>query len=136
MSVQWGVDALCGPCRGTGVSHERKCLKCDGAGVLRGPVAVARRDDREASKAAAASLSSEAITAAQKHVLEILKHYGPQTDEDILRFNHAGFMDYGRLSPSGARTRRCELERKGLVYDTGRRVRTKTGRMHTVWAAR
>mgnify|MGYP001278623252 CR=1 len=38
-----------------------------------------------------------------------------------------------KMSASGARSRRAELVRMGLVKDTGKRRRSSTGRLHAVW---
>lgn len=129
MTVQWGVDALCRSCRGTGQRNERQCLSCAGTGVVREPQAVARRDDPETSVAAAASV--ERIRASQLIVLEALRYCGPMTDEKLVSLP----VVQRSMSESGARTRRSELVGKGLVVDSGRRERLASGRRSIVWMA-
>lgn len=129
MTVQWGVDALCRSCRGTGQRNERQCLSCAGTGVVREPQAVARRDDPETSVAAAASV--ERIRESQRVILDTLRLYGPLSDEGIWH----ELPDDFDISPSGARTRRSELVGKGLVRDSGRRERLASGRLAVVWMA-
>jgi len=65
------------------------------------------------------------------HRLEVLAllRQRPRTDEEIV----ASLS--GQMSASGARTRRAELVRAGLVRDSGHRRRGASGRRMTVWAA-
>jgi hypothetical protein len=92
--------------------------------------AVARRTDPDTSWAAAHSVTE--LREKQRLVYEILEHYGPLTDQGI-----AGYYGHDPSlpiqSPSGLRTRRCELVDKGLVKDTGERVKLRTGRRAAVW---
>jgi len=90
-------------------------------------VAVARSTDPATSHAAAKSVK---VRESQTKVLGLLK-IGAATDEELS--NRA--MAHGiRISPSGLRTRRCELVDLGLVVDSGVRVTTGTGRKAIVWA--
>lgn len=94
------------------------------------PRARARRSDPDTSHQAAASLSSDRLRTAQSAVLACLRRHGPMTDEDlVVRY------DGVPQSPSGLRTRRDELVRRGLVVDTGDRRPTVSGRSAKVWAA-
>jgi hypothetical protein len=61
----------------------------------------------------------------------LLKEQGPMTDERIYRFHRIT----AAMSPSGARTRRCELVVAGKVADSGKRERLPSGRMAVVWEA-
>jgi predicted ArsR family transcriptional regulator len=90
--------------------------------------AHARRTDPETSHAAAASLKAETLSAQRARVYDYLKQYGPMTDAMLV----AGIL---KMSPSGLRTRRSELVRMGLVEDTGRRERLRSGRKAIVWRA-
>lgn len=92
--------------------------------------AVARASDPATSWAAASSLEPDAIGRGQRFVWTLLQDHGPMTDEDLV------ILAASILSPSGARTRRCELVARGLVRDTGDRVRLRSGRMAIVWEAR
>lgn len=60
-------------------------------------------------------------------VLDVLK-VRPLTDTELVAALR------GRMSDSGARTRRAELVRMGKVRDSGRRLRSPSGRMNVVWA--
>ena len=58
----------------------------------------------------------------------------------LLRRTPAGLTDEEiqtvlGMNPSTQRPRRIELERMGLVFDSGRRRATQSGRMATVWYA-
>jgi hypothetical protein len=61
-------------------------------------------------------------------VLELLRQRA-RTDEELVQ------ALAGQMSASGARTRRAELVRSGLVADTGTRRKSQTGRSHKVWKA-
>jgi hypothetical protein len=68
------------------------------------------------------------MTAKRLQVLLLLQQR-PRTDEELVACLS------GQMSASGARTRRAELVRAGLVRDSGHRRRGVTGRRVTVWAA-
>lgn len=70
----------------------------------------------------------ERMTAGQEIVLAALRDTGPVTDEALVE------CLAGRLSPSGVRTRRAELERLGRVVRVGESV-TASGRRAIVWGA-
>jgi hypothetical protein len=88
--------------------------------------AVARNTDPQTSWDAARSVTE--IRPRQQAILDHLADHGPQTDEEI-----ALFYKGVRQSPSGLRTRRCELVEMGLVVDSGDRRRMASGRMAIVW---
>jgi len=103
---------------------------------LLGGRAHARTADPETSHAAAASLRPLKLTKGRREILEILRTVGrPLTDEQIYEV-HLARVEYGhaltKLSPSGARTRRAELVRGGLVEPAG--ICTRPGeRAMTLW---
>lgn len=76
------------------------------------------------------------LTRNRKAVLVVLRELGPMTDEQL----HSAYSARARTgrapaqSPSGLRTRRCELVRMGLVKSLGEVVRNGSSRC--VWAAR
>lgn len=113
MTVTFGTDRLC---RHHNIANT--CHDCN-------PYAVARNTDPQTSKQAAASLSSDAITEGQAQILVILRRHGPLTDVGI-------FERSRNLSESGARTRRSELVRDGLVESCGTRP-LASGRLGTIW---
>lgn len=134
MSILFGATTRCPWCRGCGVTRNGEpCGSCRGAGFTDGSVAPVRRDDPETSRAASKTVN---VTRGQRLVLSVLKVRGPMTDEDI--YDTIMEQDDGTfsLSPSGARTRRHELEGLGLVVDSGRRETLPSGRKAVVWAAR
>lgn len=92
--------------------------------------AHARRNDPSTSKEAADSVRR--IKESQQHILDVLKAWGPQTDEEI----YARLMAAGRfkISPSGARTRRSELVADGRVKDSGAKAFTKSNRRTIIWS--
>ena len=92
--------------------------------------ARARRSDPETSHEAANSLPSDRLRASQDAVLAFLRRQGPMIDT-VLVDTYNGEV---HQSPSGLRTRRSELVTRGLVQDTGVRVRLATGRNAIVWA--
>lgn len=94
----------------------------------------ARHSDPETSHAAAASITKQKQTDAQKRVL-ILLDAGPAHDYALLdRYNaHRGPRGWPPITRSGLQTRRCELVRMRLVEDSGERVTLDTGRRAIVW---
>jgi hypothetical protein len=91
---------------------------------------VARRSDPETSWQAARSVDPLKLRATQREILWVLRNWGPLTDEEI-----AVLVGPDSQSPSGLRTRRRELVDAGLVVDTGRRRKSRSGRAMIVWAA-
>lgn len=97
--------------------------------------AVARHTDPETSKAAAASVSEERITATKAAILAVYREFGPLTDT-ALRQNYETLVSAGlapMVSESGLRTRRNELTKQYRVIDTGARERLDSGRASIVW---
>lgn len=88
--------------------------------------AHARRTDPDTSHAAAAGVD---VRKARDIVLAVMREHGPMTDERLVILTH------GKMSGSGARTRRSELTRAGLVQDTGDRRQMASGNMAKVWEA-
>lgn len=93
------------------------------------PRARARRTDPQTSHDAANSLPSDRIRASQNAVLSFLRRHGAMCDADLV----ARYDGEPQQSPSGLRTRRKELERRGLVVDTGTQTLLPSGRWATVW---
>lgn len=93
------------------------------------PVARARASDPSTSKMAAANLDPKKIRENQRTILVVIGREGAlgTTDEEI----------FARLpqpwSRSGARTRRKELQRMGLVENTGCQRPLSSGNKGTVW---
>jgi hypothetical protein len=93
----------------------------------------ARDTDPETSHAAAASVKSGTVLTVREQIVSVLKDYGPSTDEQIrLRLRDRGVI----TSESGARTRRSELVKAGLVLDSGARSLTRANRKTIKWRAR
>ena len=90
--------------------------------------AKARRTDPITSHEAAESVDN--ITATQSYVLRCLKR--PRVDVELVNAYRA-YKTAPRASESGIRSRRAELVDRGLVVDTGRRVRLDSGRYAIVW---
>jgi len=90
---------------------------------------TARPTDPATSHEAASSVRN--VRESQQLILWYLVNIGPKTDEDIYEYA----MVQKAMSPSGARTRRSELVRQGLVVDSGERRKTKAGRQTIVWKA-
>lgn len=93
--------------------------------------AHARHSDPDTSHDAAASVthlrrSQEAV----RQVLATMPFGG--TDEDIA-WRYSLTPDTPLQSPSGLRTRRKELVKRGLVQNSGRRARLESGRQAIVW---
>lgn len=82
----------------------------------------------QTSKEAADAISPK-IAPLQKRVLDTIKSAGPNglTDEQIRSLTG--------LQHSTETPRRKELSDKGLVIDSGKRRKTRSGRSATVWVA-
>ena len=90
--------------------------------------ALARRSDPQTSHAAAALVNRPE---SHRVVFYLLTACGPSTDEWIARTAYTLMIT---ISPSRLRTARCELQRAGLVRDTGRVATLRSGRSGVVWA--
>ena len=97
------------------------------------PVAPTRRTDPQTSRDAAATVN---ITKGQQIVLAEFRLYRTMTDEQLIDALavRAASCPEARLSDSGARSRRAELVAKGLLVDSGDRLKTRAGRATIVWA--
>ena len=73
------------------------------------------------------------LTTAQAEVYSVLKQFGPLPDHALVPL--AQHVVSAHQSSSGIRTRRSELERKGLVKPFGE-VTTGSGRKAIVWKAK
>lgn len=96
----------------------------------------ARTSDPKTSHAAAQSVRRATLTDTHKRVGRLLAVYGPQCDEQIAELWRDAERDdpkWPRVSPSGLRTRRRELVDAGLVVDSGRETRTRSGRRTVLW---
>lgn len=97
---------------------------------------LVRSTDPDTSHEAAESVSDK-VRVTQGAVLACLKAIGPANDTElIVRYMDAAKRHLVPLqSASGIRTRRAELVRQGLVFDTGQRDVLRSGRRSIVWAA-
>lgn len=96
------------------------------------PTPVARTTDPGTSWAAANSVTN--LRESQSEILRLLREHGPMTDEQIFGHLQTWVDRKGKMiSLSGARTRRKELESKGLVADSGERALTKANRQTIIW---
>lgn len=95
--------------------------------------ARARKSDPITSVEAAASVKN--LTAVQDQILAILANHGASNDEQIAQV-WARMVGKGMLpivSDSGLRSRRAELVARGLVEDSGARIKMASGRNSIVW---
>lgn len=94
-------------------------------------MAYARITDPQTSHDAADSV--ENISATQSAILLILEF--AKTDQDLVDVYYsmcsAGLCP--NASPSGIRSRRAELVKRGLVVDSGRREKLTSGRHAILW---
>ena len=90
-------------------------------------IPAARTTDPETSHRAAASVRN--IRESQQTILNLLKEHGALSDEQIFK------KFPKKITPSGARTRRNELVRMGLVKDSGQTDKTASGRATIIWQA-
>ena len=75
-----------------------------------------------------AALNSVHVKHGQALVLRAFLNWGPSTDEEI-------YAVITGISPSGARSRRAELVRGGLIEPTGNTKKLSSGRLGTIWQA-
>lgn len=97
-------------------------------------IPLARNTDPATSHEAAQSLT--ALVKQRAVVYNLFDVFGPMTDEMLVRRAEQVREWDGQgvhVSPSGARTRRNELVRQGLIVDSGRRGVTSSGRQAVVW---
>lgn len=85
----------------------------------------ARGSDPDTSRQGPSQLQ---MTKSRKRVMQALQHR-PLTDIELLQAPEI----HGKMSPSGARSRRAELVRMGIVQNSGKRRRCTSGRLHIVW---
>lgn len=90
--------------------------------------AKARVTDPVTSHEAAESV--DRITETQEFILRALRR--PRPDVELVEA-YRNYKSAPRASESGIRSRRAELVDRGLVVDTGRRVRLDSGRYAIVW---
>lgn len=95
-------------------------------------IALARTTDPQTSHDAAKTVR---VTEGQMAVYSEFRMYGPMTDEQLIRALsvRAESCPDARLSDSGARSRRSELVRLGMLKDSGRRGVTASGRQTIIW---
>lgn len=77
-------------------------------------------------------MAKEKIRQSQMEVMRALRRVGPCDDTTLVNEIQSNER-YGWQSESGIRTRRKELERQGMVIDTGKRVALESGRTARVW---
>ena len=100
--------------------------------------AVSRRTDPATSREAAASVVDPS-KGTYRRILSLLRTFRDGlTDEQLLdewTCNAAviPFDAWPPISPSGLRSRRNELTRRGLIVDSGERAKTRAGRRSIVW---
>lgn len=93
----------------------------------------ARVTDPSTSHEAAATVRN--ISATHTAILDLLK--APMTDEELVNAYYDR-VDRGQApnaSPSGIRSRRAELVKRGLVVDSLMRARLASGRQAIIWVA-
>lgn len=88
----------------------------------------ARNSDPVTSHLAAESVDN--VTKTQAYILRCLRR--ARNDVELVQAYNA-YKTAPRASESGIRSRRSELVDRGLVVDTGRRVRLTSGRYSIVW---
>jgi hypothetical protein len=92
-------------------------------------MARARNTDPVTSHLAAESVDQ--VTKTQEYILRVLRK--PRHDVELVEA-YSKYKTAPRASESGIRSRRAELVDRGLVIDTGRRVRLSSGRYAIVWS--
>ena len=110
---------------------ETNALQCDHIDDSRdlAPEAHARATDLPTSHAAAKSVrNSEKV---RQNILHILTQWGALTDEEIAAHYALGFEP--KSSPSGIRSRRAELVKRGKIKPSVNLGRTASGRECYMW---
>jgi len=99
------------------------------AGILANPApAHTRISDPATSFDAAASVKPSATRAIYRNIICILGEHGPSTDPEI-----EGFVQAGKQSPSGLRTRRKELQVADYIEYAGYKRKLASGRYGQAW---
>jgi len=88
---------------------------------------------QETSKAAERSLNKKTIEVVRQNIYMILKSK-PMVDWDMID-KYRTRKRAPKASTSGLRSRRAELVRMGLVKDSGKRIKLRSGRYSIVWEA-
>jgi hypothetical protein len=91
----------------------------------------ARLSDPQTSHEAAESVNGLTITRTRKIILTILATRDCHDEGLISTFRNLPGIPVA--SESGIRSRRAELVAAGLVVDTGKRIRTTSGRNSIIW---
>ncbi len=78
----------------------------------------------ETSRAAALAYEQQAWTARQR-VFEAIRNFSGLTDEEVCTLL--------AMNPSTERPRRVELERAGLIRDSGQQRATRSGMLAVIW---
>lgn len=96
--------------------------------------ALARATDPDTSHEAAAIVARN-LTRRQQDVLRVMRQHTAISDVALVAMYDlaAAAGRVSQQSQSGIRTRRCELVRRGLVRDSGKRVRLGSGRGAIAW---
>jgi hypothetical protein len=95
------------------------------------PHTLARTTDPGTSHEAAGSLVAVRITRTRQAILECLRRHPDGLSDEQIAQHYRG----PAASPSGLRTRRSELTEAGLIRDSGRKTRTRSGRRTIIWTA-
>jgi len=110
-------------------SAESKLMFTPIPGILIHPApAHTRISDPATSFDAAASVKPSATRAIYRNIICILGEHGPSTDPEI-----EGFVQAGKQSPSGLRTRRKELQVANYIEYAGYKRKLASGRYGQAW---
>lgn len=87
----------------------------------------------DTSRAAAESISAEAMNRQESAVVDALRHCGPLTDAQIFAWVRRFRMFSSTTPDSSFRLARIGLVSAGVVVDGGRRGKSESGRAVTMW---
>src|SRR5574337_68439 len=93
--------------------------------------AYARRSDPRTSHEAAAGFSEDKLTEIQRDVLDYFRRFKSGSDEDL--YEYLVRSKKYLATQSTLRTRRSELVRKGLLRDSGKRLKNAGGHSMIMW---